>query len=85
MKTYIIDCRKFTDKPSAHEEIATSMKLPPYYGRNLDALWDILTEITADTLIILAHTGYADMLTLPIIALFHEAGDESDALTVVEV
>lgn len=85
MKHYFIDCKKFTSRPSAHEEIALSMSLPSYYGHNLDALWDILTEITSETLIVLCHAGYADINTLPVIVLFHEAAEENGLIKVVEV
>ncbi len=85
MKNYFIDFKKFTDLPSAHEEIASAMNFPSYYGKNLDALWDMLTQITDDTLIILCHTGYADISTLPITGLFLEAADENGKIKLVEI
>lgn len=33
-----------TTREAAHDEIARQMNLPGHYGRNLDALWDVLTE-----------------------------------------
>lgn len=33
-----------TDKASAHEYLKQQLELPDYYGRNLDALYDLLTE-----------------------------------------
>lgn len=85
MKLAIIDCMNFSDIISAHEEIASSMHFPSFYGKNLDALWDMLTEITNETLIILCHTGEADISTLPIIGLFLEAADENERIILVEI
>ena len=42
-ETYIIDLSGVQDKADLHELLAHSLPLPPYYGRNLDALYDCLT------------------------------------------
>lgn len=34
-------------RAAAHDEIARALEFPPHYGRNLDALWDLLTTIEA--------------------------------------
>lgn len=40
----MLDAEKLAEKAAAHEYLAGAMKLPEYYGRNLDALYDWLTE-----------------------------------------
>ncbi|MBR6800621.1 MAG: barstar family protein [Eubacteriaceae bacterium] len=85
MKNYFIDCKNFIDRPSAHEEIASSMHFPIHYGKNLDALWDMLTEITDETLIVLSHSGDADISALPVIALFLEAADENKNIKLIVI
>ena len=40
----VLNGLNMTTRQAAHDEIARQMQLPEYYGRNLDALWDILTE-----------------------------------------
>lgn len=45
MKNVIIDCRRLRDRETAHEYLAGALELPAYYGRNLDALYDCLTEM----------------------------------------
>ena len=45
MKTYTIDCKEILDRISAHEYIADILKFPEYYGKNLDALFDCLTDM----------------------------------------
>ena len=32
------------DRQQLHKEIARQLQLSEYYGENLDALWDVLTE-----------------------------------------
>ena len=39
-----------------HEILAEKLGFPPYYGRNLDALHDCLTDIAEDTAIILQNS-----------------------------
>lgn len=41
---YCLDGRKMTDKETLHTYLAQALDLPAYYGRNLDALHDCLTE-----------------------------------------
>ena len=35
---------KIRSEAEFHGEIAAALNLGPYYGRNLDALWDVLTR-----------------------------------------
>lgn len=49
----VLEGRAMTDRPTAHSHLAQRLDLPTYYGRNLDALYDVLTEIGADTELIL--------------------------------
>ena len=48
MEIIVIDGGKCRDKTSTHEYLADTMDLPEYYGKNLDALYDVLTSITED-------------------------------------
>ncbi len=38
-----IDGKKINTVNDFHTEIAALLRLPEWYGRNLDALWDLLT------------------------------------------
>lgn len=42
----------------AHEALAMALSFPEYYGHNLDALYDCLTDLP-DTLLILENCGLA--------------------------
>lgn len=44
-REFVIDGERITDKQTLHAYIAGVMQLPDYYGSNLDALYDCLTEI----------------------------------------
>lgn len=45
MRYIQLDCLHMTDKETLHDYIAKELNLPEYYGRNLDALYDCLTEL----------------------------------------
>ena len=51
--TIILDGKAMTDRSAAHTHLAQRLELPGYYGRNLDALYDMLTGLGPDTEIIL--------------------------------
>lgn len=40
-----LDGRKMTDRDALHIYLTETLSLPAYYGRNLDALHDCLTEM----------------------------------------
>ena len=42
--TIELDGRKMTDRMALHDYLRRELELPAYYGRNLDALYDLLTE-----------------------------------------
>lgn len=39
-----LDGRLMTDREAAHSHLARQLRFPAYYGRNLDALYDLLME-----------------------------------------
>ena len=57
MKTVRLDCRNMKTKREAHEYIAKTLCFPDYYGKNLDALYDCLTEFCRDTLIVIRYSS----------------------------
>ncbi len=46
MKEYILDGNMMKDKDMTHLYLAKELEFPDYYGENLDALYDLLTEMT---------------------------------------
>lgn len=47
----IIDCTNIENKRQLHELLARELEFPDYYGHNLDALFDCLTDIREKTTI----------------------------------
>ena len=50
-----LDGREMTDRQRTHDYLATQLQFPEYYGRNLDALYDLLTERGEEVEICLHH------------------------------
>lgn len=51
MKKVLLDLRNVETTEQVHDILVQQFDFPSYYGRNLDALHDLLTEITEDTCI----------------------------------
>ena len=43
MRTVVLDCAQMTSREAAHDYLARELSFPDWYGRNLDALYDLLT------------------------------------------
>ena len=85
VREYTIDLLGVETKDALHERIARELELPDYYGSNLDALYDCLTEmrdasicftnyLQADT----AMVGYMDALR----RMCQDAASECSGLTI---
>lgn len=46
---YIIDCACIDSRAAFHRVLADTLHFPQWYGANLDALYDCLTEIGSET------------------------------------
>ena len=52
MRTITLDINRLHSVPALHKYLRSALALPVYYGANLDALYDCLTEIVEPTNII---------------------------------
>lgn len=75
MKYIILDGKKI--KEESHDYLIRKLDLPDYYGRNLDALYDCLTDIGVETQIELINS---DEVSLDLIDTLFDASLESDFL-----
>ena len=55
MDSIRLDCTQMTDREMAHDYLAQALSFPEWYGRNLDALYDLLTGYTAPLCLELLH------------------------------
>lgn len=62
-------------KERGHDYLAEELNLPDYYGKNLDALYDCLTEISCEIELVNASVVDKD-----IIDTFKDASCENDLL-----
>ena len=53
MRELHLFCPSVMDKKQLHERLKALLQLPDYYGGNLDALHDCLTDPMPDTLLVL--------------------------------
>ena len=55
MEEIFLDACQMTSKSDAHNYIKKMLNFPDYYGKNLDALWDLLGSRSKMTSIFLLH------------------------------
>lgn len=60
MEFIIIDGRRMTSVENTHLYLAKTLRLPEYYGHNLDALHDCLTDLSCDVWIVLINGDIMD-------------------------
>ena len=48
-----IDALKLNDREEAHDYLAETFSFPSYYGKNLDALYDCLSEMSIEKITII--------------------------------
>ncbi|MBO4407102.1 MAG: barstar family protein, partial [Clostridia bacterium] len=53
MKTVILDAAKLDGMRGVHEIFRDTLGFPDYYGYNLDALYDCLTDLQEETEIVI--------------------------------
>ena len=79
MREIILDARELVEKEPAHIYLAEMFEFPDYYGRNLDALYDCLTE-EGNYYIVVEHAEEADGYYEALKYLFMEASEEDDSI-----
>ena len=75
MRKVIVDCQELLHKEQAHSYLAQVMEFPEYYGHNLDALFDCLTELGECTITFQGEhiLHQADCYGAKVLQVFEEA------------
>ena len=60
MEFIIIDGARMTSVEQTHQYLERTLRLPPHYGRNLDALYDCLTDLGSSVYLILINGRQMD-------------------------
>lgn len=55
METVVLDGERMLNRRAAHDHLTEQLGLPDYYGRNLDGLYDLLTERDVPTRLVVRH------------------------------
>lgn len=86
MKTVTLPLEKLTSPDAFHEEIAKSLEFPGYYGKNLDALYDCLTDIIEPTEIVFPQkaeeSAYLGEYAAKVICVLKDAEIDNDSLKI---
>lgn len=81
-----LDGARMTDRAALHDHLTTALSLPEGYGRNLDALYDLLTE-RGDTIIVLKNRAQMEAQLgrygLALLRVLEDAAQRNPGLTVV--
>ncbi len=86
MRTINLDINRMHSVPAMHKYLRSALDLPVYYGANLDALYDCLTELAEPTQLIVPaaiagneHLGWYGKQLLQVL---QDAAVENKNLTV---
>ena len=77
-----IDCGGCADKKELHARIAEALSFPDWYGHNLDALMDCLTDLD-ETTVILTGCSQVAFDAQDFWDTFEDAERENPCLTVI--
>ena len=82
MEEIFLDAKQMTSKSEAHKYIKEMLKLPSYYGENLDALWDILSSKSNIISIFLLHEEILydnlEQYGKQLVEVFHDASNNGN-------
>lgn len=74
-------------EPEIHAMLAQELSFPAHYGQNLDALYELLTEIGAETLLVIDRPWHArriDGYVDRVLRVLEDAAGENPHLKVEE-
>ena len=86
MRKITLDIEKMRSLPMLNKYLHTTRAVPEYYGANLDALYDCLTEIAEPTELVVpkkvADEAYLGWYGQQFLQLLEDAGAANEALKI---
>ena len=86
MRKINLDIEKMRSLPMLHKYLHTALALPEYYGANLDALFDCLTELAEPTELVVprqvADEAYLGWYGQHFLQMLQDAAEENTALKI---
>lgn len=86
MQEVTIKVSEFDTVKEIHEYLAEELEFPAYYGKNLSALYDVLTDLSEDVRIIMDLSGTADEELLEeaekMVEVMEDASEENEYLEI---
>lgn len=76
----ILDATMLRERLPAHDYLKEVLALPDYYGRNLDALYDCLTELDETEIRFVNLEEAGDSYFSRVLSVFQEAREENPRL-----
>ena len=83
MNNITLKLDKFSKKEELHSYLKKKMKFPDYYGENLDALFDCLTDISTDTAVDIKYDADNE-LQREVLAVFSDAVSQNTHLAIIK-
>jgi len=82
----VLDADQLTNRKSAHAYLEETFEFPDYYGHNLDALHDCLSEIDEETVVIIEKEQLLKMClyryAYRILTVLNDAAKENPNLSI---
>ena len=86
MRKITLDIEKMRSLPMLHKYLHTALALPAYYGANLDALYDCLTEMSESTELVVpkkvADEAYLGWYGQQFLQMLEDAAAANEALQI---
>ena len=86
MRKITLDIEKMRSLPMLHKYLHTALALPEYYGANLDALYDCLTEMSEPTELVVpkkvADEAYLGWYGQQFLKMLEDAAAANEALQI---
>ena len=76
----ILDASRLRERGAAHEYLKAQLPFPDYYGKNLDALYDCLTDMDEAEIEFVNLDAGAESYFARVLSVFQEAAEHNPRL-----